>query len=112
MHRDVATRGGNSWHERRAVLPENTPFVPWTLQDDPAAATAVSRTGWRSSWGMVTQLLVAAGLSLAPATYSWWTGRRVLRSLDDPALPELMLARARHTTRVVCAAILASSFVP
>ena len=41
---------------------------------------------------------VAASLALAPAAISWWTGRR-LRA-DDPALPELLLARQQRLSQV------------
>ncbi|HET9013645.1 MAG TPA: M48 family metalloprotease, partial [Gemmatimonadaceae bacterium] len=32
-------------------------------------------------------------VALVPAAATWWTGRRLLRRLDDPALPELLLQR-------------------
>ena len=39
--------------------------------------------------------LIATALALAPATFSWWTGRAVLTRVDDPVLPELLLERRR-----------------
>jgi hypothetical protein len=50
-------------------------------------------------------------LAAAPAVYAWWTGRTIRRSLDDPALPELLLARQRRLVQVTLVTIIASTFV-
>jgi hypothetical protein len=42
---------------------------------------------------------VAALIALLPAILRWWWGRALARRLDDPALPERMLAN-RHRTGV------------
>ena len=53
-------------------------------------------------------LLLLAG---APAAYAWWSGRAIRRSLDDPTLPDLLLARQRRMVQVTLVAIIASAFV-
>src|SRR6266850_6178357 len=35
-----------------------------------------------------------------PGVFAWWSGRRLVRRRDDPALAERLLARAQHTQRV------------
>jgi Zn-dependent protease with chaperone function len=50
-------------------------------------------------------------LAAAPATYAWWSGRAIRRSIDDPTLPELLLARQRRLVQVTLVAIIASAFV-
>src|SRR5687768_11135154 len=56
-------------------------------------------------WGFIT--LLAA----APAAYAWWTGRAIRRSLDDPALPELLLAQQRKLVQVTLVAVITSALV-
>ena len=50
-------------------------------------------------------------LAAAPATYAWWSGRAMRRAIDDPALPELLLARLRRIVHVTLVVIIASAFV-
>ena len=40
-------------------------------------------------------------VALAPALWSWWTGRSLIRQADDPAFPELHLARHQKGTVVL-----------
>ncbi|HKP14991.1 MAG TPA: M48 family metallopeptidase, partial [Gemmatimonadaceae bacterium] len=49
-------------------------------------------------------------LAVAPAAYTWWSGRAIRRSLDDPTLPDLLLARQRRIVQVTVVAIIASAF--
>jgi hypothetical protein len=60
---------------------------------------------------MRPDLLLAALLVAAPAAYAWWTGRTILRSLEDPALDELLHARQRRPAQVTLGAIVASGVV-
>ena len=53
-------------------------------------------------------LLLLAG---APGGYAWWSGRAIRRSLDDPTLPDLLLARQRRIMQVTVVAIIASAFM-
>jgi Zn-dependent protease with chaperone function len=53
-------------------------------------------------------MLLAALLIAAPAAYAWWTGRTILRSLEDPALDELLHTRQRRLAQVTIGAIVAS----
>ena len=50
-------------------------------------------------------------LAAAPATYAWWSGRAMRRAIDDPALPELLLARLRRIVQVTLVVIIASAFL-
>ena len=50
-------------------------------------------------------------LAAAPAAYTWWSGRAIRRSLDDPTLPDLLLARQRRMIHVTLVAVIASVFV-
>ena len=50
-------------------------------------------------------------LALAPAVYAWWTGRAIRKAIDDPALPELLLARQRRLVHVTLVAVVASVFM-
>jgi len=52
--------------------------------------------------------LLVAFLIAAPATYAWWSGRRILRSLDDPALAELLQVRRRRVAQVTLGAVIAA----
>jgi Zn-dependent protease with chaperone function len=53
-----------------------------------------------------------APLAVAPAVYAWWTGRAIGKAIDDPALPELLLARQRRLVQVTLVAIIVSALVP
>jgi len=55
-------------------------------------------------------IAIAAILAVLPAAYAWWSGRQVLRSLDDPALAELLQARQRRMARVTVFAVVVSAF--
>jgi hypothetical protein len=50
-------------------------------------------------------------LAAAPAVYAWWTGRAIRKAIDDPALPELLLARQRRLVQVTLVAIIVSALV-
>ena len=50
-------------------------------------------------------------LAVAPAAYAWWTGRAIRRAIDDPALPELLLAQQRRLVQVTLVAIIASALM-
>jgi len=45
-------------------------------------------------------LSLAALLVVMPAAYAWWSGRKIVRSLDDRALAELLQARQRRVSQV------------
>lgn len=45
-------------------------------------------------------LTVVALAALAPGITAWWTGRQLARSIHDPTLPELLLARRQRTLQV------------
>ncbi len=53
-------------------------------------------------------LLITA---LVPGAVAWWTGRRLVRRLDDPALPERLQARARILLYVTVLAFGVSGYV-
>jgi len=59
---------------------------------------------------MGVELWLLVPLAAAPAIYTWWTGRAIVRSIDDPALPELLLARQRRIVQVTLVAIIAAAF--
>jgi heat shock protein HtpX len=44
-------------------------------------------------------------LGVLPGAYAWWSGRRLLRFIDDPALNERALARAGQVTQVATVAL-------
>jgi Zn-dependent protease with chaperone function len=46
-------------------------------------------------------------LTLVPAGYVWWSGRRLLRRIDDPAFPELRFADAQRLALVIAASVVA-----
>lgn len=48
-----------------------------------------------------TQLFVAVVLALLPGLFTWWKGRPLLRSLGDPALPELLMAKQQRVSLVL-----------
>lgn len=58
---------------------------------------------------MRLELILVALLVAAPAAYAWWSGRAILRSLEDPALAELLHARQRRMAQVTVVAIVASA---
>jgi len=49
---------------------------------------------------MLHRLIIVALLLVLPAAYAWWSGRKVLRSLDDPALVDLLQAHRRRMATV------------
>jgi Zn-dependent protease with chaperone function len=49
--------------------------------------------------------LLALGFALIPGVVAWWTGRRILRSIDDPALPELLMASRQRSITVAAFSI-------
>jgi Zn-dependent protease with chaperone function len=53
---------------------------------------------------MTTPLFVAL-IALVPGIVAWWTGRRLTRMVDDPALPELLMARRQRVTLFVAIAL-------
>ncbi|MEO6526538.1 MAG: M48 family metallopeptidase [Gemmatimonadaceae bacterium] len=75
------------------------------------ADASVARQARARPWYVPTNPVLAALVLLTPAAYSWWTGRRVLRALDDPALPELLLVRQRRTMQLSIAAIIGMGIV-
>jgi heat shock protein HtpX len=56
--------------------------------------------------------ILAAILALAPGFHAWWTGRALLARADDPAFPELLLARAQRRGQIAAAAAVISVFIP
>ena len=55
---------------------------------------------------------LAALLALTPGIYAWWTGRALLKRLDDPAFPELLLARGQRRIHVAVAVAVVSPVIP
>ena len=58
----------------------------------------------------VGELLVrtlAAIVALAPAAIGWWRGRALVRLIDDPALPERLIASRRQATSIAVVAMAA-----
>jgi hypothetical protein len=51
--------------------------------------------------------LSALSVALLPGLFAWWTGRRIIDRLDDPALPERLLQRQVHqqVLLVACPAV-------
>lgn len=49
---------------------------------------------------MVSHPVVVALVALVPAAVTWWTGERLRRRLDDPALPELLMRRRSRIASV------------
>ena len=58
---------------------------------------------------MRPELLLVALLVAVPGAYAWWSGRTILRSLDDPALAELLQARRRRLAQVTLVAVIVSA---
>ena len=56
--------------------------------------------------------LFAFMLALAPGIHAWWTGRALLGRVDDPAFPELALARAQRRGQIAATALVLSAFIP
>ncbi|MGH7555210.1 MAG: M48 family metallopeptidase, partial [Longimicrobiales bacterium] len=48
---------------------------------------------------MLSPLLVAL-IVCAPGVAAWWTGRRLMRAMDDPAFPELLMAQQQRLMNV------------
>src|SRR6185295_12148504 len=48
-----------------------------------------------------SQLVIAVLLALLPGIFAWWRGRRLIRSLADPALPELLMAKQQRVSMVL-----------
>src|SRR5215831_11142815 len=53
---------------------------------------------------MIYRVLVAFAAVL-PGLVAWWTGRRLERSLEDPALPELLLARRQRVNGITATSL-------
>ncbi len=53
-------------------------------------------SGWR---------LLALAVALAPGVIAWWSGRRLVLLLDDPALPERLLVRNMRVVQAVAVAL-------
>jgi Zn-dependent protease with chaperone function len=51
------------------------------------------------------RIVLAMLLAMIPALVAWWTGRRLLRNGEDPALPELLDSRRRTTIKAVAVAL-------
>ncbi|HKH94665.1 MAG TPA: M48 family metallopeptidase [Gemmatimonadaceae bacterium] len=56
---------------------------------------------------MLIILWMQALLAAAPVAYAWWSSRAIARSLDDPTLPDLLLARQRRVAQVALVVIIA-----
>lgn len=50
-------------------------------------------------------------LAVLPGAYAWWSGRRLLSFIDDPALNERALARAGQVTQVATVALMVLLFL-
>jgi hypothetical protein len=57
---------------------------------------------------VISFLVALAGV--LPGIAAWWTGRGLLIHLEDPALPELLLARRQRLTAIT-AVVLAAMIV-
>ena len=47
---------------------------------------------------------LAALVALVPAAIGWWRGRALVRLIDDPALPERLVASRRQATSIAVVA--------
>jgi Zn-dependent protease with chaperone function len=56
-----------------------------------------------AAWPLLTFMVV-------PGVFAWWSGRRLARRHDDPALAERLLARSQHTQRVMLLSCVALAF--
>ena len=54
-------------------------------------------------------LIIAAILAVLPAAYAWWSGRKILRSLDDPAFADLLQARQRRMAQVAAFVVMVTA---
>ena len=52
----------------------------------------------------MTRVVLALVAALVPGLAAWWTGRALVRHADDPALPELLLARQQRLTAIAAVA--------
>jgi Zn-dependent protease with chaperone function len=57
-------------------------------------------------------IILAVLVALAPGFHAWWTGRALLARVDDPAFPELLLARFQRRVQVIATAGIVSVFIP
>lgn len=55
-----------------------------------------------NSTALMTVVAIAA---LVPGVTAWWTGRHVARLTDDPALPELLLARRQRALKIFAGSV-------
>ncbi len=51
--------------------------------------------------GLQDSYVLLALIALMPGAVSWWSGRRLARLVDDPALPELFAAHTRRNRAVL-----------
>ena len=70
----------------------------------------VARTS--SFYGMRADQWMMVLLGAAPVIYAWWSGRALRRSIDDPTLPELLLARQQRVMQVTLVVVIASALLP
>src|SRR4051794_29296415 len=61
---------------------------------------------------MPIDILLTAIVVVAPALYAWWSGRQLVRSLDDPALPERLQSRMQRIAQVTAIDIVLLVFLP
>lgn len=54
---------------------------------------------------MMAYRVLVAFAAVLPGFVAWWTGRRLARSLDDPALAELLLARRQRLSGITATAL-------
>ena len=47
-------------------------------------------------------------LILVPGAYLWWSGRRLIRRIDDPAFPELRFAGAQRLAFIIAVSVVLS----
>ena len=55
--------------------------------------------------------VLLALIALLPGAVSWWSGRRLARLVDDPALPELFAAHGQRNGVVLVIAMVGLGFV-
>lgn len=60
----------------------------------------------------ITWNAAALILAVLPGAFAWWSGTRLLRFADDPALGERTLTRATHVTQAATVAIVLLLFLP
>src|SRR5215210_7373953 len=77
------------------------------------ATTGFAEVAPRSSLsGMRADQWMMVLLAAVPAVYAWWSGRSLRRSIDDPALPDLLLARQQRVMQVTLVVIIAVALLP